>query len=333
MTENEVPKLIHHMWLDKKNINKAEPPLKYVSNGFITSWKVWNPDYDYIFWSARRVNDELLTKTYFKGYKKFYEKLHIIEKCDFARYMVMYEYGGFYSDLDFRLIDSLEKIRKDVKEIMLFYEASEHYYELFFKRISTSVLISIPKQEFWLKLLNSIKKHYSKLKTPHANTGPFKLASFFESHYKSAHPEWIGNKCLFMAFTDTGRISKDCFNYIGITAANDNNSWKYNVNKINNLPYRKMMGFSLWKDGTNWHIPSAKTDLSTTDEIKQWEKYWKNEINKEILLKDSNLKGAPAEETWQFTIIILTSLALTLIFIFSVLCFVQFQRLQLKTIK
>ena len=87
-----IPKIIHHIWLGKKNV----PP--YFEK-FKKSWQKCNPDYKFFFWDDEKcknlnlINRELFDSIENKGCKS-----------DILRYEILYQYGGIYIDTDFECI-------------------------------------------------------------------------------------------------------------------------------------------------------------------------------------------------------------------------------------
>lgn len=91
-----IPKKIHQMWLDKFVRNNTEYPEKYRNLGYPKSWTDLNPDYEYTLWNWDKVH-ELFESPELARWRDFYYKRleHHIEKCDFARYAILYKHGGF----------------------------------------------------------------------------------------------------------------------------------------------------------------------------------------------------------------------------------------------
>ena len=75
---SKVPKIIHQKWLDKNILNNDEAPIKYYSNGYIQSWKIYNPDYKYILWNQQKVNELLSDKKFIKYKNKYNTNVNFI---------------------------------------------------------------------------------------------------------------------------------------------------------------------------------------------------------------------------------------------------------------
>jgi mannosyltransferase OCH1-like enzyme len=89
-----IPKIIHFMWLDKKNPYVRGFPDKYRDN--INQWVQMNPDWKVVVWNYEDIENE------FPEYMDTFNKIpEWISKCDFARMLVLNKFGGVYTDLDF----------------------------------------------------------------------------------------------------------------------------------------------------------------------------------------------------------------------------------------
>lgn len=92
--KNGIPKRIFQM-------DKSEhlPPLLHATT---TSVKVHNQDFEYVFLDDPAVEDFIDTN--FKGYRSILDSVPFrIQKYDLVRYLIIYEYGGFYFDTDMLL--------------------------------------------------------------------------------------------------------------------------------------------------------------------------------------------------------------------------------------
>ena len=95
-----IPKIIHQMW------KTEELPTKYQNAA--AAWRAYHPDWEYKFWT-----DESMLKymednhpDYLDVYNGF---RYPIQRSDFFRYFILYDYGGIYSDLDMFPTENLEK--------------------------------------------------------------------------------------------------------------------------------------------------------------------------------------------------------------------------------
>ena len=83
--ENNIPKKIHQLWIGSK-----KPPLDWMH-----TWKIKNPDYEYILW-----NEEKIEKENFHNQSLIDKMPELNGKTDIMRYEILYKYGGFFIDAD-----------------------------------------------------------------------------------------------------------------------------------------------------------------------------------------------------------------------------------------
>lgn len=155
-------KIIHQIWFDfRQEKDKKGPhefPDKYVK--YQKSWLDNNPDWLYVLWDDDMSN--LMVKTHFPELWKVYSKYPTgVQRCDAFRYCILYRYGGFYVDVDTKClkpIDSIFSSRQMTKgkPIVLFENSnSPFFYRL---RNGNFAMYSIPKQDFWKKVIDDVVK-------------------------------------------------------------------------------------------------------------------------------------------------------------------------------
>jgi hypothetical protein len=118
-----IPKIIHQTW-KIKNVKTYSNGIGYESQ---SKWKTTHPDYKYILWTDDDIH-KFINKN--KKYKECFSKLNkFIKKIDFFRYVILYEYGGIYSDLDF--IPNKSFLNKYLHYDFIGYQAyrSSNYYK------------------------------------------------------------------------------------------------------------------------------------------------------------------------------------------------------------
>ena len=162
-----IPKIIHQMWLDKNDKDLNKPPKQnYHKN--IEDVQRLNEDYEYMWWNNSAVL-EVFNHPKLTGYMDFYLNLapHIC-KCDFARYAIMYRYGGFYFDLDFKFMNPIPEELLDNSVVFSHEPSFQPNYTK--KRIhsitglnthlANNILISEACNDFWLGLMDEIVQFY-----------------------------------------------------------------------------------------------------------------------------------------------------------------------------
>lgn len=84
--------------------NKVDP--KFAP--YMDAMQTQNPDYQYLFFNDDDIDNFFLSN--YPEYYTTYQRLPIfIQKIDFFRYLAIYHYGGFYFDLDMKLLQPLDE--------------------------------------------------------------------------------------------------------------------------------------------------------------------------------------------------------------------------------
>ncbi len=99
--EPKIPKIIHHIWLGKKEIPRH-------LNDISASFKKLHPDWEYYFWTDQRVSAfDFELKTLFYS-QTTHEKNEL--KKDILRAEILDRFGGIVVDLDFELLQPLDSL-------------------------------------------------------------------------------------------------------------------------------------------------------------------------------------------------------------------------------
>lgn len=96
-----IPKIIHYIWLGKKEKSKLHQKV-------LQSWYHYAPDYQIIEWNENNIGnvDNLFFKEAMKNQKYAFAS-------DYFRLYVLKKYGGIYMDLDMILNDNPQKVIKN----------------------------------------------------------------------------------------------------------------------------------------------------------------------------------------------------------------------------
>lgn len=94
-----IPKIIHQIWVGDFKMPLREQEL-------IKKTKDMHPDYEYIFWTS--VNKEELPENARTAYNIFYDRKDFVFCADILRIWAVYNYGGFYLDVDWELKNKLD---------------------------------------------------------------------------------------------------------------------------------------------------------------------------------------------------------------------------------
>lgn len=251
MNTHTIPKIIHRMWLDIKDDNNKNYPLKYQSH--LQTFNNLNPEFEVMFWNTSSINKIFDGYPKLKKYEKIWNGLpYHIQKCDLARYIILYLYGGIYIDLDFVCYKNLSPLCNNI--LLLVNEPSEnnfYYNGKWNKKISNGFMGSSKKFNFWIELLDYIHdktfpmKYDNVVSSVMETTGPIMLSKFFNNSIYSNIK--LLSPCMIMPLISHNILSKDCGN-------NQKPIDKYYYKNIGNFTDTK------WNEGTQW---GASIDLTT----------------------------------------------------------------------
>lgn len=152
---NKIPKIIHQIWW--QGLDKL--PKKY--HNFKKSWIINHPGWKIIYWDQTKIND--LIKFNYPRLKKLLDDYpHMIQKIDFAKYLILYHYGGFYLDMDTFCHKSLNNLY-NIEEFKKYdFICSQMEVFMFFKIINNGIIFSRPKHPILLLIINKLKKYQTK---------------------------------------------------------------------------------------------------------------------------------------------------------------------------
>ena len=93
-----IPKVIHYCWFGKNELSE-------LNKKCIDSWKKFLPDYEIKEW-----NDSNYDFSVCKYVEEAYERKKYAFVSDYARFDILYKYGGLYFDTDVELINGIDDI-------------------------------------------------------------------------------------------------------------------------------------------------------------------------------------------------------------------------------
>jgi mannosyltransferase OCH1-like enzyme len=178
-----IPRKIHQIWfqdntdviinttdsiLNYQRIFKSKIPfpLKYNALALISK----NPNYSYYIWNKTKIY--YFIKLFYPKYLDLYLNLkYMIQKIDFAKYLILYHYGGFYIDLDVLSLKKLDTFFEKFKEpgiyvskIMQLNSLENFIIKKFYNYctnnffINNGIIISDEKNKFYIDLILEIQK-------------------------------------------------------------------------------------------------------------------------------------------------------------------------------
>lgn len=95
---NRIPKIIHYCWF-------GQSPLPKSAMKCIASWKKYFPDYEIKEWNEDNFNVNIIPYT-----AEAYKAKKYAFVSDYARFWILYRYGGLYFDTDVEVIKNMDDI-------------------------------------------------------------------------------------------------------------------------------------------------------------------------------------------------------------------------------
>ncbi len=139
-----IPKIIHQLWKDE-----SIPPV-WADN--VESVKRYHPGWEYRLWTDGMMDDYVREKhpDLYPVYSAFTR--HIM-RVDVFRYVLMYDFGGLYCDLDFEFLRPFDY---GDAEVVLSLERDEAFGDPY-SGIANFIMVSVPGHPYWADVLEDVK--------------------------------------------------------------------------------------------------------------------------------------------------------------------------------
>lgn len=167
-------KIIHQVW---EGYSEKYIPirLKILSQTWIEN----NPDWEYHLWTGKEMRELVISS--FTEYENLYNSLpRDVQRWDIIRYMILYKYGGIYTDLD---TECFKPINQLVNDISLGFGEEPPIEKLMPIRIGNAFLVSEKGNKGWIYIIENIKKNLdvskSSIKSVMDSTGPNMINNIF----------------------------------------------------------------------------------------------------------------------------------------------------------
>lgn len=148
-TQDAIPHIIHQSW--KNSL------IHLIFQPWILSWRRNHPSWKYWFWTD--IDLLTLVQKKFPQYQTLFNSYQTqIEKVDVAKYMILYEYGGVFADLDMVSLKSIDRVLQG-HALVLAKEPWIHS-NLFDKMemiVSNAIMASRPKHPFMKWILEHLQ--------------------------------------------------------------------------------------------------------------------------------------------------------------------------------
>ena len=158
-----IPKIIHYCWFGRN-------PLPELAQKCIASWKKYLPDYEIKEWNEDNFDVNIIPYT-----AEAYAAKKYAFVSDYARFWILYKYGGIYFDTDVEQIKPINTML--FQDAFLGFEGTKH--------IGTAVMGCVPHHPLFEEFLN-LYKGLSLVKddkgTIDTDTNVKRLTELLESH-------------------------------------------------------------------------------------------------------------------------------------------------------
>lgn len=195
-----IPKIINKIYLS----NEDEYPKIFEPESLMKAHQSWiklNPTYDIRYFNGKKCEQYLLDNFGVEHYNTYKKIKPYSYRCDFMRYCIIYNEGGWYSDWKQELQIPIDDILNDeeklrIKFVFAYDNGSD--YTQYHKCLATSFFGSVPKNPILKDAINKIILNVKEQKygmTPLDPTGPFLFGQAFsyEHHFYSPSCFKIGN--------------------------------------------------------------------------------------------------------------------------------------------
>lgn len=222
-----IPKNIHMVWYDKHNTACNSIPDK--NKSIVQNWKIYNPEFHIKKWHNKDLEE--LVSSYGPEVKNFFDSIKtVISKCDFSRFLIIYKYGGIYTDVDFYCLKPIDYLINN-KETVFFEELPEHMTE--YKQLFNGIFAAKKQHPFvggWIQYMMTNFYEPKNADDVFFTTGPRAFYTYYETN-----PIVLEDPCLVMPLTNKKSPSKMCE--------------KYN---IKNDEEGEVFAVTLWGEGSDW---------------------------------------------------------------------------------
>ncbi|KAK3593539.1 hypothetical protein CHS0354_018619 [Potamilus streckersoni] len=168
-----IPPIIHQTWRDR-NIPSS------VTN-WMKSWIIYHSKWRYIYWTDNTALD-LILNSHVYLLPIYYGYPENIRRADAMRYVILYEYGGVYADMDMESLRSLEPIVRKYSCILA-QEPYEHpIMDGNFEHLVINAFMACAKKHPFMKLVVDRLKDFSHFWNVLDSTGPHFLTFIYKSY-------------------------------------------------------------------------------------------------------------------------------------------------------
>lgn len=174
---NYIPKIIHQIFFYISD-NKIPDNLASAQR----SWQLYNSDFQYILWNSSMV-DNLIKQKYPSQWSVYRSYGHWVQRADFARYIILYHYGGIYADIDIECIKNMWQLNRTFPS-----NAEFVMYKTRPFGVSNDFLMSKPRNPFITSVINGLSRADRWYLIPYltifCSTGPLYLYGRYMAYHQ-----------------------------------------------------------------------------------------------------------------------------------------------------
>lgn len=173
-----IPKIIHQVWE-----GRTKPNMPVHLQILARTWRQQNPDREYHLWSGEEMDE--LAFIHYPQYLPIYKSFpYHVQRRDTIRNMILYQYGGVYTDLDTECYYPIDRLLEN-REMCFGEEPPEHnIHPGVFRLVGNAFMASRKKDAGWLDILKEISSAVQRdypIHTVLYTTGPIMLSKLFDS--------------------------------------------------------------------------------------------------------------------------------------------------------
>ena len=204
-----------------KYFHQILPPDSSKYTAWIKSWDAIDFDIRAVYGDddLKRVVMDLGSDKLFRAWSSM---ARTIEKVDFARYAILYLYGGIYADADQELVNPKDlQSMMEWNTIVLPFEKGGSWNT---HQVGQAIMISpYPKHPFWLDLMEYMVSKYNSSCNVLLNTGPLAMTNFWNENGENAS-SWRNNGVVRLTRLLDGRMDPTTYNS-SVTIHHMGGSW------------------------------------------------------------------------------------------------------------
>jgi len=233
-----IPKIIYRSWKTQNFHPKIYKQIKKMLD--------LNKDYDQVIYTDEQINDYVLSNYDSEVYKAFNKLTVMTAKVDFWRYLILYQKGGIYLDIDSTINSKISTFLNEDDDALITAETNPELFvqwSLFFRekhpileRVIKNVLMNINEKKHPNDIVNT--------------TGPGVFTKSLQEIHKETYSESLIWSDINKNFNEKFNIANSSYNYR-----------VFGVDFNNNLRFKYKNTNYLYQDSIHWKKEQITKDL------------------------------------------------------------------------